>query len=381
MLSTAQHRALRSIFPSAGRSFAAFRMLFASDDLRSGDASAQDDRQPGRAGGSLVLVSNKEIGQQTMTHLVETQALTHRYGNTIALESLDLSIPSGAVYGFIGPNGAGKTTTMRILTTLLAPSSGQAWVAGHAVTKEPRAVRRMVGFMPDFFGVYDNMRAWEYLDFFAAAYNVPANRRPTMINELLELVDLSHKRDAYVMGLSRGMKQRLSLARTMVHDPALLILDEPASGLDPRARVELRELLKELRTLNKTIMISSHILTELAEMCTHIGIIERGRLLASGDVASIMRSLQTHHVFEVHVLNHLEVAAALVRDMPGVLDVRVLPDASPPMLHIDYEGDEHSVSDLLARLVAGGAAVTHFASQVNDLEDIFLKVTDQKVLL
>lgn len=317
----------------------------------------------------------------TMTAIVETKQLTQRYGSTVALENLNLEIPPGAVYGFIGPNGAGKTTTMRILTTLLTPSSGEAWVAGRSVLGDPREVRRVVGFMPDFFGVYDNMRAWEYLDFFAAAYDVPSSRRASMIAELLELVDLSHKRDDYVMGLSRGMKQRLSLARTMVHDPQLLILDEPASGLDPRARVELRELLKELRSLGKTIMISSHILTELAEMCTHIGIIERGHLLASGDVTTIMRSLRAHHVFEVHLLSDPEAAAALVRVMPGVIEVRVLPDTSLSMIHIDYEGDDQGVSDLLARLVAGGARVTHFASQTSDLEEVFLKVTDQSVPL
>ncbi len=316
-----------------------------------------------------------------MSTLVETKDLTRHYGHTVALESLNLEIPRGAVYGFIGPNGAGKTTTMRIMTTLLAPSSGQAWIAGSSVTRAPRTVRRLVGFMPDFFGVYDNMRAWEYLDFFAASYHVPANRRATIIDELLELVDLRHKRDAYVMGLSRGMKQRLSLARTMVHDPMLLILDEPASGLDPRARVELRELLKELRSLDKTIMISSHILTELAEMCTHIGIIERGNLLASGEVSTIMRSLRAHHVFEVHVLGDLEAAAALARQVSGTLDVRLLPDALPPMLHIDYQGDEHGISALLAHLVHNGIAITQCASQTSDLEDVFLKVTDQALPL
>lgn len=316
-----------------------------------------------------------------MSALVETKDLTRIYGSNIALDHLNLDIPQGAVYGFIGPNGAGKTTTMRILTTLLEPSSGQAWVAGHAVTSDVRAIRRVVGFMPDFFGVYDNMRAWEYLDFFASAYDVAASRRSSMISELLELVDLSHKRDAFVMGLSRGMKQRLSLARTMVHDPLLLILDEPASGLDPRARVELRELLKELRSLNKTIMISSHILTELAEMCTHIGIIERGRLLASGDVQTIMRSMQSHHVFEVHIVSDLAEAASLIQNLPGVLEIRQIPEGVPPMLHIDFQGDDQDISTLLARLVSGGAAVTHFAGQVSDLEDVFLRVTDQAALL
>lgn len=309
--------------------------------------------------------------------IVETRDLSRTYGKSLAIEDLNLTIPQGAIYGFIGPNGAGKTTTMRILTTLLLPSSGQAWVAGRSVVREPHHVRRVVGFMPDFFGVYDNMKSWEYLDFFAAAYGVPNERRKSLIDELLELVDLGHKRDDYVMGLSRGMKQRLSLARTMAHDPELLILDEPASGLDPRARVELRELLRELQALGKTIMISSHILTELAEVCSHIGIIEHGHLLASGDVATIMHSLQPHRIYEVHVLSDLDEAAALVRGMPGVLEVRPLPGSIPPMLQIDHEGDDQSVGAILARLVSGGAVVTHFAGQVSDLEEVFLHITDR----
>ncbi len=310
-----------------------------------------------------------------MTIIVETKNLTRSYGSTVALNSLNLQIPQGAVYGFIGPNGAGKTTTMRILTTLLLPTSGEAWVDGYSVVGDRAAVRRSVGFMPDFFGVYDAMKSWEYLDFFAASYHVPAARRPTLITDLLSLVDLTHKRDADVMGLSRGMKQRLSLARTMIHDPALLILDEPASGLDPRARVELRELLKELRSMGKTIMISSHILTELAEMCTHIGIIERGTLLASGDVATIMQSLQPHRVFVVHLLSDVARAAELVRGAPHVLDVRLRPEAVPPQIEIDVDGDDRAVGELLTRLIQGGAVVTHFAGQVSDLEDIFMRVT------
>jgi ABC-2 type transport system ATP-binding protein len=309
--------------------------------------------------------------------VVETRDLSRRFGKTLALDSLNLEVPRGAIFGFIGPNGAGKTTTMRILTTLLLPDSGQAWVAGHSVVKEPRAVRQMVGFMPDFFGVYDAMKVWEYLDFFAAAYKIPAHRRPTLIGELLDLVGLAHKRGDYVMGLSRGMKQRLSLARTMAHNPPLLVLDEPASGLDPRARVELRELLKELRAMDKTIMISSHILTELAEMCTHIGIIEHGKLLSSGNVSTILRSLREYHVFEVRMLSDIEAAAALARSVPGVLDVRINSDTPPPTLYIDYQGDDQEVSNLLAQLVGGGVAITHFASQIGDLEDVFMKITQQ----
>ncbi len=340
-----------------------------------------------------------------MPAIVEIKNLTRRYGDTLALDHLDLHIPDGAIYGFIGPNGAGTTTTMRILTTLLLPSSGEAWVAGSSVLKEARAVRKLVGFMPDFFGVYDNMKSWEYLDFFGRAYGVSPARRSSAIGELLDLVDLGHKRDDFVMNLSRGMKQRLSLARTMIHDPKLLILDEPASGLDPRARIELRELLKELRALGKTIMISSHILTELAEMCTHIAIIEHGKLLASGDVQTIMRSLQPHRTLELRVLAEAERARTLLRGHAGVLSVRrdgeiledgaVLdnielpepdgaaaptpsdtphPEGSQTLL-IDYSGDEHGMGDLLTLLITNGVVVSRFAEQSSDLEDIFMQVT------
>src|SRR5436190_2345039 len=257
-----------------------------------------------------------------MPTIVETRDLTRRYGSMVALDQLNLEIPQGAIFGFIGPNGAGKTTTMRILTTLLPASGGEAWVAGHSVLKDPLGVRKVVGFMPDFFGVYDNMKVWEYLDFFGRSYSVTATRRAIMIGELLNLVDLGHKRDEFVMTLSRGMKQRLSLARTMIHDPALLILDEPASGLDPRARIELRELLKELRALGKTVMISSHILTELAEMCTHIGIIETGRLLVSGEVGAVLHSLQPHRILQIRVLDDASQAAQVLQPLPGVREVR-----------------------------------------------------------
>jgi ABC-2 type transport system ATP-binding protein len=356
-----------------------------------------------------------------MPAIVETRNLTRRYGDTLALDHLNLQIPDGAIFGFIGPNGAGKTTTMRILTTLLLPTGGEAWVGGESVLKRPARVRSLVGFMPDFFGVYDNMKSWEYLDFFGRAYGVAPERRASAIGELLDLVDLGHKRDDYVMNLSRGMKQRLSLARTMMHDPKLLILDEPASGLDPRARIELRELLKELRALGKTIMISSHILTELAEMCTHIAIIERGHLLASGDVETIMRSLQPHRIVELRVLADRsagpEQVAARAEELlsahPGVLAIRrdgalgaVLPDeeelgvAAPAagkapsaemstaghvealadsldslMLLVDYSGDERGMADMLTLLVSNGVNISRFAEQSSDLEDIFMQVT------
>ncbi len=337
-----------------------------------------------------------------MASIVETRELTKRYSSVTALDHLNLAIPEGAIYGFIGPNGAGKTTTMRILTALLKPTYGEAWIAGHEVTRDPKAIRKLVGWMPDNFGVYDNMKAWEYLDFFAASYGVPEARRKQQLDELLALVDLANKRDEYVMGLSRGMKQRLSLARTMAHDPQLLILDEPASGLDPRARIELRELLKELRALGKTIMISSHILTELAEMCTHIGIIEAGRLLVTGEVSQILASLQPHRTIEVQVLADAERAVELLRAVPGVRDVRLqdalqaLPQENPLVaedvdstsrlsvlpnvlervaISVDFVGDDRDLSAMLQQLTAAGVPVVHFAGQVSDLEDIFMQVT------
>ncbi|MEO6457761.1 MAG: ABC transporter ATP-binding protein, partial [Chloroflexia bacterium] len=217
-----------------------------------------------------------------------------------------------------------------ILSTLLEPTHGRAWVSGYPVMEEPHEVRRRIGYMPDFFGVYDNMMVWEYLDFFAAAYHVPESRRKGMIDDLLALVDLSAKKNSFVEELSRGMKQRLCLARTLVHEPELLILDEPASGLDPHARIELRELLKELRSLGKTILVSSHILIELAEMCTHIAIIERGKLLLSGSVADILKAMQPAREIYVRVLDHAPQASKLLESLGGVISVKVLPPGYRP---------------------------------------------------
>src|SRR5688572_19716133 len=254
--------------------------------------------------------------------VVETHNLTRYFGGVAALKDLNMRIERGSIYGFIGPNGAGKTTTMRILATLLAPTAGEAWVSGYPVMGEPYEVRQRIGYMPDFFGVYDNMRVWEYLDFFAASYGVPPEKRRGMIDDLLALVDLPVKRESFVEELSRGMKQRLCLARTLVHDPDLLILDEPASGLDPRARIELRELLRELQRMGKTILVSSHILTELAEMCTHIGIIERGKLLVSGSVSEILKDMRPAREIVVRVLGAAERAVGLLEKLDGVLGVR-----------------------------------------------------------
>ena len=235
--------------------------------------------------------------------MITTRELTKRYGNFTALDSLTMQIDKGTVFGFVGPNGAGKSTTMSILATLLSPTSGTAMVGGYDVTEKPKEVRKLIGYMPDFFGVYDNFKATEYLDFYGASYGIPRAERMKLIPQLLDLVNLSEKADFYVDSLSRGMKQRLCLARCLVHEPEVLILDEPASGLDPRARIEMREILKELKAMGKTIIISSHILPELAEMVDEIGVIEYGKLIAKGKVSEIQSRMKANRVLQVRMVN------------------------------------------------------------------------------
>jgi ABC-2 type transport system ATP-binding protein len=317
-----------------------------------------------------------------MSAMIEIQGLSKAYGNRrdrrLAVKELSLSIDEGAVFGFIGPNGAGKTTTMRILTTLLEPTAGEAWVAGCSIARDPRGVRRAVGYMPDFFGVYDDMKVWEYLDFFAATYGVSPAGRATMVDDLLALVDLGHRRDDFVDSLSRGMKQRLCLARTLVHDPQVLILDEPASGLDPRARIEIRELLRELRAMGKTIFFSSHILSEVADVCTHIGVIEDGQLVAAGDIEEMRRRLQAHRTVRVYLLGDPAAAHELLFALEGVTNIRPAADNGqirPDQLLFDFVGDDEGLSAVLVALVQGGLGVVSFAELPNDLEDVFLQVT------
>lgn len=312
-----------------------------------------------------------------MTTIIETQGLTKKYGDLIALNELNLQIEEGSVFGFIGPNGAGKTTTMRILTTLLRPTSGKAWVAGHSVADDPRSVRRAIGYMPDFFGVYEDMKVWEYLDFFAACYEVPAATRLGMVDDLLALVDLQHKKDAYVESLSRGMKQRLCLARTLTHDPQVLILDEPASGLDPRARIEIRELLRELKNMGKTIFFSSHILSEVADVCTTIGIIEAGNLVAYGDMEEMKRKLRAHRLIQIRVLGEQTPLQEFLLSQPDVYSVNGAPETDLPVgtVRIDFGGDDAALSDLLAQMVGQGLPVISFSEETGNLEDVFLQVT------
>ncbi len=310
-----------------------------------------------------------------MSDIVRTEGLVKRYDGTLAVAGIDLVIGEGEIFGLVGPNGAGKTTTLRILSTLLQPSGGEAWVGGASVRRNPDAVRRVIGFMPDTFGVYDDMKVWEYLDFFARCYGIPADGRRRIVADLLELVDLGDKRDAYVVGLSRGMQQRLCLAHALVHDPQVLLLDEPASGLDPRARVELRELLRELRTLGKTILISSHILPELEELCTSVAIIDRGRVLAAGRVADIERRLRVGAVLRVRLLaegDELEAARAWFETDPEVASSSILADGQ---IELGFRGDDRGSARLLAAAVAAGLEVVSFARAASDLEELFLQVT------
>jgi ABC-2 type transport system ATP-binding protein len=309
-----------------------------------------------------------------MAAIVETKGLTKRYGERLAVLDLDLTVEEGAVFGFVGPNGAGKTTTMRILSTLLRPTAGEAWVAGHSVLEDRRAVRRAIGYMPDFFGVYDDMKVWEYLDFFAACYEIPPEVRQGLVDDLLLLVDLDHRRDDYVDALSRGMKQRLCLARALAHDPQVLILDEPASGLDPRARVEIRELLRELRAMGKTIIVSSHILSEIQEVCTHIGIIESGEVVATGTLAEMRRLIQAQRVVHVGLIEQVERARTWLEARADVLQVE--PEAGEGVdLAVTLAGDDWAVAQLLREMVQADLPVVAFREEAGDLEDVFMRLT------
>lgn len=310
--------------------------------------------------------------------IIQTQDLVKRFGKFTAVNGISLAVPRGAIYGFVGPNGAGKTTTMRILTTLTRQTSGEASVNGLSVLQDPRGVRRAIGYMPDEFGVYDDMRVWEYLDFFAACYDIPETQRRKLIDDLLELVDLAHRRDDMVDKLSKGLKQRLSLARTLCHDPAVLILDEPASGLDPRARVEIRELLVELAKMGKTIFFSTHILADVSEICTHIGILEAGEVIAQGSMEDMRAQLQPHREITVTLKDHdaVEVIKTTVSGNPNVVNVVELePKAGRARVRIDFAGDDEGVSQLNQALYSAGIAILGFSEETRDLEAMFMRVT------
>lgn len=303
--------------------------------------------------------------------MIETEHLTKNYGNLTALNDLNLTIQKGDIFGFIGPNGAGKTTTMRILVTLLEPTRGKALINGLDVSKDGKKVRRLVGYMPDFMGVYDDLKVFEYLEFFAAAFGIERQKRKSIVEGVLELTDLQTKRAAAVDSLSRGMQQRLGLARVLIHDPQVLILDEPASGLDPRARIEIRELLRELKRMGKTIMISSHILSELEEICDHVGIIEHGHLVFSGTLEEIRPRLGIHSKVRVKVASNHDKAVELLSALPQIHQVQTLGDYIAVTFHEGQDGD-----GIIARtLVNADLDVIAIQPERLKLDDAFLQLT------
>jgi len=303
--------------------------------------------------------------------VIKTVNLTKRYGTLVALSNLNLEINEGDCFGFIGPNGAGKTTTIKILATLLQPTWGEARICDFVVGYQSRQIRPLIGFVPDYFGAYEDMVVQEYLEFFAASYNINGAARTKIVNDVLELTDLGYKRDALVDGLSRGMKQRLSIARVLVHDPKLLLLDEPAGNLDPRARIEMRELLKELRRMGKTILISSHILPELADLCNTVGIIERGELLYSGPVSEILKRAKTGMVLHVGVADNQAGAAAMLSQDPNIENVA----ANNGYMEVALKDGVKDWSFVPTRLVQAGFKLTLLREEEVNLETAFMRLT------
>jgi len=305
--------------------------------------------------------------------VIETVGLTKKYGSFYALQDLNLIVEDSTVFGFVGANGAGKSTTFSILATLLQPTAGDAFINGVSVTKNPQEVRKQIGYMPDFFGVYDQLKTDEYLDFYGASYGIKPKERAVLIPKLLELVNLEHKRYDYVDLLSRGMKQRLCLARALIHDPKILILDEPASGLDPRARVEMRDILRELKAMGKTILISSHILPELAEMCDSIGVIDNGKLIAQGSVQAIQAQLQSEKVIRVKVMGDTHSVVAFLEMDPFVSQIEEQQDKKT--VQFFYRGTEEDQLRLLQQAIAQKLPILSFSEEETDLEDVFMAIT------
>lgn len=307
--------------------------------------------------------------------MIEIKGLTKKYGSFYALNGLDLTIKEGIVFGFVGANGAGKSTTFSILSTLLQPTDGEVSIDGINVMQYPDEIRKLIGYMPDFFGVYDQLKAEEYLDFFGSSYGIPAKQREKLIPQLLELVNLSHKRFEYVDVLSRGMKQRLCLARTLIHDPKVLILDEPASGLDPRARVEMRDILKQLKEMGKTILISSHILPELAEMCDEIGVIDQGKLIAHGSVAEIQEKLMGEKYISVKYKAGYDMknAKKFFEEIPFASSIEITENK----VNFRFNGSDEEQMKLLKKIVEQELPILSFAEEEKDLEDVFMAITEE----
>lgn len=305
--------------------------------------------------------------------MIEIRDLTKRYGSFTALDHLNLTLEEGVVFGFVGANGAGKSTTFSILATLLSPTSGDALINGKSVITEPKEVRKQIGYMPDFFGVYDQLKVDEYLDFYGASYGIGAAERKVLIPQLLELVNLTGKRYEYVDLLSRGMKQRLCLARALIHDPKVLILDEPASGLDPRARVEMRDILRNLKSMGKTILISSHILPELAEMCDEIGVIDNGKLIAHGNVSSIQAQLQGEKRIVIKVTDRVNEIRAFLEEDPLISSIDVIDNRLE--IAFNYRGTDADQVALLKKAMLANLPIYALSEEEKDLEDVFMAIT------
>jgi len=306
-----------------------------------------------------------------MTAVLEINHLTKSYGALKAVNDLSFVLNKGDTMGFVGPNGAGKTTTIKIAASLLDPTEGSVRICGYDVTESPMEVRKVLGYMPDFFGVYDDLKVWEYLDFFAAAYRIPKADRKQAADDVLELTDLAVKRESYVESLSRGMKQRLCLAKTLLHDPQLLILDEPASGLDPRARIELKEIIRDLKSMGKTVLISSHILPELADFCNKIAVVEAGRLVVAGSVADITAA--THQIKQIEILvkERQDEAVTFLSELEAV----TMAETENAHIIVNYGGTAGDEHEIVSQLVHGGFQVLEFTPTKVDLEDVFMKVT------
>ena len=303
--------------------------------------------------------------------MLEIQGLVKKYGNFKALDNLNLSVERGSVFGFVGPNGAGKTTTMKIVSGLLSATEGSVIVDGKDYSRDPEKLKEKIGYMPDFFGVYDNLKVMEYMDFYCGAYYIPYKDRPKLIENLLEIVDLKEKKDFYVDSLSRGMKQRLCLARSLVHDPELLILDEPASGLDPRARVEMKEILKDLSAMGKTIIISSHILSELSEMCTDIGIFDKGKLLMQGTVNDILKKVSKKKIIKLEPLELDERIVPYLEENPyisGIIERNT-------NIEFYFSGDNNELSNILTGMIKKDIKLISFTEKEGSLEEIFMQIT------
>ncbi|MFW5667707.1 MAG: ABC transporter ATP-binding protein [Acetivibrio ethanolgignens] len=305
--------------------------------------------------------------------MLEIRDLYKRYGKFTALDGLNLEIGKGELFGFVGPNGAGKTTTMRIMAGLLKADSGSVRINGVDAVTQPAKIKEKIGYMPDFFGVYDNLKAMEYMEFYASIYGIEGLEARELCRDLMKLVNLEDKEDVYVDGLSRGMKQRLCLARSLVHNPELLILDEPASGLDPRARFEMKEILKNLSSMGKTIIISSHILPELAEMCTSIGIIEHGKMVVKGTVDDIMSRMSASNPLLIRFASGKQEAIQLLKENPAVKSIAIQEDS----VAVGFGGGQEEEAHLLAQLVTAGIGICHFGREEGNLESLFMQLTKE----